>query len=504
MEDDGVALSADALQALQQVLGTGEGGDSLDMLLMRRRAASSSSEEDDEDEQENSERHSEGIAPGESHADYYRRLYPERYADEAETKATIQSPRALVTMDDEYVQDLLLRAFSKRPNWKVDTKVPKASEKGAEGTTEAEAEPYHLHWGEYEHIDWFSPEFESGKFIASCYYNRKGMIRKGHLAHIMEKWHTKNPELPRFAPKSYVLSLDPREEGETEAKFDECFARAYQASGFCGFGESEVEDRNVTEDGNVWILKPSVTNQANGICLVRSEQQLRQAIARADDLQRAGDFVLQEYIPPLLLDGRKFHLRVFMLITGSIRAYIAPDFLSIFSLEKYDGAHLDDTRAHLTNIAHQQVLSEDDQHRCMRLFSETMQDMVDAGHVTDLEEAARRVDQVKDRVYDIMAKVTEAVSSELTFQTVPHGFELFGLDFMLDPEWNVWLLEANAEPDLSKAGDRLQGVIDKVLEDTLSIVVDQNPLFECEKEFAAASRDRVTLVKVFEREGRAF
>lgn len=35
----------------------------------------------------------------------------------------------------------------------------------------------------------------------------------------------------------------------------------------------------------------------------------------------------------------------------------------------------------------------------------------------------------------------EAVSSELTFFTLPNCFELFGFDFLVDEAWNVWLLE---------------------------------------------------------------
>jgi tubulin--tyrosine ligase len=35
----------------------------------------------------------------------------------------------------------------------------------------------------------------------------------------------------------------------------------------------------------------------------------------------------------------------------------------------------------------------------------------------------------------------EAVSAELTFFSLPNCFELFGLDLLLDEDWNVWLLE---------------------------------------------------------------
>ena len=35
----------------------------------------------------------------------------------------------------------------------------------------------------------------------------------------------------------------------------------------------------------------------------------------------------------------------------------------------------------------------------------------------------------------------EAVSSELSFFTLPHCFELFGFDLLVDEDWHLWLLE---------------------------------------------------------------
>jgi Tubulin-tyrosine ligase family len=46
------------------------------------------------------------------------------------------------------------------------------------------------------------------------------------------------------------------------------------------------------------------------------------------------------------------------------------------------------------------------------------------------------------------------VSHELTFFPLPRCFELFGFDLMVDADWRVWLLEANAEPDFGQVGYR--------------------------------------------------
>ncbi|GBG25411.1 Tubulin glycylase 3C [Hondaea fermentalgiana] len=481
-----MALSADAMSALQDFLGEngGDGDELAAMLMFRRQNDSDSDSDDDEEEEEEGEKI--------DHAAYYRERFPERYGLEAAATAASgeqttvsqpsrrEDPVALVTLEDDYVQDLLLSAFESRPHWRVSTAVP-----DEDAGPDAEV-PFDLHWGEYEHLQWFGKQFSSGRSLVSCYYNRKGLIRKGHLAYILEKWRAKHTDRLPLAPKSYILTLDAEASGEDP--LEAIVQRAVEKSGFPGF------------EGKPWILKPSVTNQANGIAVIDSGDGLNTVMEKADEMQRAGDFVLQDYLPPLLLDRRKFHLRVFMLLNGNLTAYVSPEFLAIFSLEPYENAPLEHTRAHLTNIAHQEVLSEDDQHRCMRLFEETIPDMVACGAVKDEEEGKARFEAVRKRVFDMCAELVEAVSSELTFQPRANCFELFGLDFMIDPDWHVWLLEANAEPDLSKAGDRLQPVIDGILRDTLSIVVDRDPRFAV----VDAEPAPVKLHKVFERAPRPF
>jgi len=445
--DDDVTLSDAATLALQQVMG-------LDMTALLHRVH----EESSEDEEENSE---EKV----SHLEYYKQMYPERYQEE--DLSLVTNPIAVVTLDDEYVQNLVERGLKRRVNWTVMNRIPDDGN-------------YHFHWGEYENIDWFSDGISAESLLVSCYYNRKGFIRKGHLANILEKWHSKHPDEQRFQPKSYIITLDLTGIQSEEEIVDQLFKNI----DFPGFQQG-ISD--------VWILKPSVTNQANGIALVGSKVQLISALIDADELQRAGDFVLQDYIPPLLVNGLKFHLRVFMLLVGNLVAYVHPDFLAISSLEQYEGASLDNTRAHLTNICHQEILSKDDEYKCMRLFDEYDVDMVHSGLVATIDQAHNKISQTKERVNSIIANTVAAVNGELTFQARQNCFEIFGLDFMIDPDWNVFILEANAEPDLGKAGDRLQYIIDDMLEETMNIVIDQSP------RFADSSQDKKEkFINVFE------
>jgi len=429
--EEDLSLSADALAALQEVVG---GSKTLVDLLTARGALESEEEEEEEEQVGES-----GKEDKVSHLEYFKARFPERFKDPNESCfEPRENPVAVLSMDDSYVQKLLVAAFEERAEWKVLTEIPEHGE-------------VDLHWGEYEHIDWFSERFLSGKCMVSCYYNRKGLIRKGLLANSLEKWFLKHPEEFRFTPKSFIISSSLNGDVNVESMMKEV--------GFPGF------------PGDWWILKPSVTNQAQGIRFVSSVLQLEDAFKKADEIELAGGFVLQKYIAnPFLVDKRKFHLRVFALLKGNLEVFVSPDFLAICSLEQYSAVDMEKTRAHLTNIAHQQVLSVEDEYRCMRSFDEIAQSIVDEGFSRSREEAETKIKETKDKVMGQIRKVVSVASTELTFQAATNCFELFGFDFMLDDEWNCWFLEANAEPDLSKAGNRLQGLIDNIIRATLEIV----------------------------------
>ena len=56
-----------------------------------------------------------------------------------------------------------------------------------------------------------------------------------------------------------------------------------------------------------------------------------------------------------------------------------------------------------------------------------------------------------------------------------HGFEIFGLDFMIDKNFKVWLIEINTNPCLETSSPILKSVIPAVLDHAFKICID--PLF---------------------------
>lgn len=51
-------------------------------------------------------------------------------------------------------------------------------------------------------------------------------------------------------------------------------------------------------------------------------------------------------------------------------------------------------------------------------------------------------------------------------------FEIFGFDFLVDSDYNTWLLEINTNPCLEESSPLLQQLIPRMVNDALKLTVD--------------------------------
>lgn len=51
-------------------------------------------------------------------------------------------------------------------------------------------------------------------------------------------------------------------------------------------------------------------------------------------------------------------------------------------------------------------------------------------------------------------------------------FELFGYDFMVDEDFNVWLIECNTNPSLAESAKYLEALIPRMIEDMIKLTID--------------------------------
>lgn len=51
-------------------------------------------------------------------------------------------------------------------------------------------------------------------------------------------------------------------------------------------------------------------------------------------------------------------------------------------------------------------------------------------------------------------------------------FEIFGYDFILDREYNTWLIEANTNPCLEESSSLLKMLLPRMLNDAFKLTID--------------------------------
>jgi hypothetical protein len=66
----------------------------------------------------------------------------------------------------------------------------------------------------------------------------------------------------------------------------------------------------------------------------------------------------------------------------------------------------------------------------------------------------------------------EAVKKKLNLNSKKQCFEIFGYDFIIDSNFNTWLIEANTNPCLEESSDILRILIPRMLNDAFKLTID--------------------------------
>jgi hypothetical protein len=65
-----------------------------------------------------------------------------------------------------------------------------------------------------------------------------------------------------------------------------------------------------------------------------------------------------------------------------------------------------------------------------------------------------------------------AVRNKLVEVETKSCFEIFGYDYILDEDFNVWLIEVNTNPCLEEASPLLEMLLPRMLDDAFSLTID--------------------------------
>eukprot|EP00928_Gymnodinium_smaydae_P037449 TRINITY_DN25992_c0_g6_i1.p1 TRINITY_DN25992_c0_g6~~TRINITY_DN25992_c0_g6_i1.p1 ORF type:complete len:935 (+),score=215.17 TRINITY_DN25992_c0_g6_i1:221-3025(+) len=227
---------------------------------------------------------------------------------------------------------------------------------------------------------------------------------------------------------------------------------------------------NGTRD--IWILKPAGRSRGLGIFCSNSLEPILHCAKREKETTT---WICQKYIEnPLLLKGRKHDIRQWVLVTSwnPLKIYFYGEAYVRLAASTYDGdVNLANNMSHLTNNAiachHPQFDKEDEYWRCMwddDQYSRFLREQFGFNAYRE-----RVVPAMKKAVIATFTAVQDPLSKSRNPQNC---FELLGLDFMVDDELNVWLLEVNLSPSMEYSTSITARMVPEVLEDALAVLLD--------------------------------
>ncbi|XP_069048953.1 polyglutamylase complex subunit TTLL1 isoform X1 [Lepisosteus oculatus] len=252
---------------------------------------------------------------------------------------------------------------------------------------------------------------------------------------------------------------------------------------------------------STWIMKPCGKAQGKGIFLINKLSQIKKwsrdsrtctnlLSLRHTDTQMGREcfprfvapssgkeaYVISLYIDnPLLIGGKKFDLRLYVLVTTyrPLKCYMYKLGFCRFCTVKYtpSTSELDNMFVHLTNVA---IQKHGDDYNHIHGGKWTVSNL-------RLYLESTRGKEVTDKLFDdihwIMMQSLKAIAPVMNNDK--HCFECYGYDIIIDDKLKPWLIEVNASPSLtsSTANDRILKY--NLMNDTLNIVTPNGEIPDC-------------------------
>ena len=271
------------------------------------------------------------------------------------------------------------------------------------------------------------------------------LSRKDNLYNNYFKLHSKFPKDFHYMPETYCLPRD----------FD--------------IISEKVQNLDLNDIKNLWLVKPVASSRGRGIRLLTD----------VENLPKKNKYIVTHYVyNPHLINGKKYDLRLYLLVTGytPMKIYLFDNGLARFCSEKYDlnPEKMQDKYIHLTNYSINKT-SEN-----FEMNDSVDKEFGDKWTLHTLkkhfEKNGLNYDKVWEKIKDIIVKVVISVSDhaiplikqfELSSCNL---FELYGVDILLDETLTPWLMEVNLNPSLNCDSQLDLKVKSHVLTDIFNII----------------------------------
>lgn len=220
----------------------------------------------------------------------------------------------------------------------------------------------------------------------------------------------------------------------------------------------------INGDKNIWILKPAGLSRGRGIQVFSNLDDIRSHI-----YLKESNWIAQKYIEnPLIINRRKFDLRIWVLVTSvnPLTIWFWDKPYVRFPAADYNDTNLSDRFIHLTNNSVAK--------NCKDLpivgdgnmwFIEQLQEYLKAQYGRDVWN-----DEIKQKCKDIIIYSLQAVQDQIDNRK--GSMELLGYDVMIDDKFNTWLIEVNSSPTMEYSTGVTKVLAQNVMESIVKVISD--------------------------------
>ena len=197
------------------------------------------------------------------------------------------------------------------------------------------------------------------------------------------------------------------------------------------------------------------------------------------------NIIIQKYIEnPLLYKGRKFDIRIWVLLTHKMKVYVFKEGHLKACSEPFN-LMSDDLYVHLTNYSVQKYNANFSKIEIGNEISfKTFQE--------DLDKNKKNKNFKRDiypKILKIIAITANSCKDKINILNRNNCFEIFGYDFILDENFQPFLLEVNTNPGLEESSPLIKMLVPRMIDDAFKLTIDK--VFERSDDKADISQFKV-------------
>lgn len=225
---------------------------------------------------------------------------------------------------------------------------------------------------------------------------------------------------------------------------------------------------------STWIVKPVGKSNGSGIFLINNLAKIAKWTKKIKNRKSTNpankeSYVISKYINnPLLIDGKKFDLRFYVLVTTfrPLKAYLFKFGFCRFCTIKYNSnvADIENLLVHLTNVSLQKRGKQYNSSHGGKLSIQNLRLFLES----------TRGKAVTDALFDdIVQLIVHSLKSVNTIimSNDKHCFECYGYDIIVDNDLKPWLIEVNSSPSLTTTTDNDSILKNKLIDSILSVIL---------------------------------